>query len=192
MSSRFLLPWRRCAAVFLALPVAAPAATVACAGSPPATFALAIGSGVMRDGRESRIEVQAHADGCVAVHRPWFLRDAGEYELRLGTKEWAALQSTVASDQLGKIDAQRLRVQTGGAWKNAAAETTVFADPDADVITLQWRDGDQSHQLVARDPERAAARQPKEVELNRVAAAVGALRALIARPAQKISAEGTP
>jgi hypothetical protein len=48
------------------------------------------------------------------------------------------------------------------------------------------------HRLVARDPTQAAARQPKDVELNRIAAAVGALRALIARPAQKMGAEGAP
>ena len=194
MPSRPSFPWCRRAivAAVLALPLAAPAATVACANSPPASFELSIGSSVMRDGEESRIEIHAHADGCVAVHRPWFLRDAGDYELRLGAQEWATLQTTVAPDELGKIDPQRLGAQTGGAWKEAPADAVVMADLDADVFALQWRDGAVSHRLVARNPQQAAARQPKAVEVNRVAKAIGALRALAARADKRVGAEGAP
>ena len=194
MSTRPIAPRcrRAVAAVFLALPLAAPAATVACPDSPPAAFELSVGSGVMRDGQESRIEVRAHADGCVAVHRPWFLRDAGDYELRLGAQEWTALQSAVAPDELGKVDPQRLGEQTSDVWKETPAGAVVFADPDADVFTLRWRDGGKSHQLVARNPLQAAARQPKAAELNRVAEAIGALRALASRAGKRVGAEGTP
>lgn len=194
MSSHPTVPWcrRTVAAVVLTLPLAAPAATVACADSSSAVFELSIGSGVMRDGKESRIEVRAHADGCVAVHRPWFLRDAGDYELRLGAQEWAALQNAVAPDELRKVDQQRLSAQTRGVWKEASEGAVVFADPDADMFTLQWRDGGQSHRLVARNPQQAAARQPKSVELNRVAEAIGALRALAARAGKRVGTEGVP
>ncbi|MDC8016245.1 hypothetical protein [Tahibacter soli] len=194
MPSRPTVPWRRraLAAVFLAMPFAASAATAACADSPPAAFELSIASGAMRDGKESRIEVRAHADGCVAVHRPWFLRDAGDFELRLDAREWAALQSAVAPQELNKVDRQRLRAQTGNVWKDASADAVVYADPDADLYTLQWRDGDQSRQLVARSPQQAAQRQPKAAEVNRVAEAIGALRALAARPGKRVGAEGTP
>jgi hypothetical protein len=197
MSSRPTVPWCRravaaVAAVVLALPLAAPAATVACAGSPPAAFELSIASGVMRDGQESRIEVRAHADGCVAVHRPWFLRDAGDYELRLDAREWAALQAAVAPDQLGKVEQQRLTAQTRSVWKDGSTEAVVFADPDGDVFIVQWRDGDKSRRLVARNPQQAAARQPGSVEVNRVAGAIVALRALASRPGKRVGAEGTP
>lgn len=193
MFSRPIVPWcRRAAAAVLALPLAAPAATLACADSPPVVFELSTTSGVMRDGIESRIEVRAHGDGCVAVHRPWFLRDAGDYEVRLNAQEWAALQAAVAPDQLRKIDQQRLAAQTGSVWKQASEGAVVFADPDADVFVLQWRDGTKSQRLVVRNPQQAAARQPKSTELNRIAAAVGALRALAARTGKRVAAEGTP
>ena len=68
----------------------------------------------------------------------------------------------------------------------------MFADPDADVFTLQWHDGGKSRQLVARNPLEAAARQPKAAEVNRVAEAIGALRALASRPGKRVGAEGTP
>jgi hypothetical protein len=194
MSRRPPFHWRlsAVATVVLALPPAAVTAGGACADSPPATFELSIASAAMRAGEESLIEVRAHADGCVAVHRPWFLRDAGNYELRLGAQEWAALQSAVAPDELRKVDSRRLGAQTGTVWKDASASAVVFADPDADLYTLRWRDGGQSHQLVARNPQQAATRQPKAAEVNRVAAAIGALRALASRPGQRIDAEGTP
>lgn len=192
--SRPPFPWRLSALVtlVLALPPAAATAGGACADSPPATFELSIASAAMRDGKESRIEVRVHADGCVAVHRPWFLRAAGDYELRLGAQEWAALKSAVAPDELRKVDRQRLDAQTGNVWKDASASAVVFADPDADLYTLRWRDGGQSHQLVARNPQQAATRQPKAGEVNRVADAMVALRALASRPGQRIDAEATP
>ncbi|TDR42073.1 hypothetical protein DFR29_109129 [Tahibacter aquaticus] len=193
MSRRPTFPWcRHAAAIVLLLPLAAPAATVACADSPPAVFELSIDSGVMRDGKESRIEVRAHADGCVAVHRPWFLRGAGDYELRLGAQEWAALQSAVAPHELGKVDQQRLGAQTEGVWKEAPTAAVVFADTDGDVFTLRWRDGDASHRLVARNPQQASARQPKSAELSRVATAIGALRALATRAGKRVGTEGAP
>lgn len=194
MSSHPTVPWCRCAvaAVALALPLVASAATVACADSPPVKFELSIDSGVVRDGKESRIEVRAHADGCVAVHRPWFLRDAGDYELRLDAQEWAALQTAVTPGDLGSLDRKRLAAQTSGVWKESSAGAVVFADPDADVFTLQWHDGGKSHQLVARNPLQAAARQPNATEVNRVAAAIGALRALASRPGKRVGAEVRP
>lgn len=194
MSCRPTVPWCRCtvAAVALTLPFAASAASVACAESPPATFELSIASGVMRDGKESRIEVRAHADGCVAVHRPWFLRDKGDFELRLDAREWAALQSAVAPGELAKIDRKRLTMQAGTVWKEAAAGAVVFSEPDADLITLRWRDGARSQELSTRNPQQAAARQPKAAEVNRVAEAIAALRTLVARPGKRVTTEGTP
>jgi hypothetical protein len=192
MPSRLFALRRSCrvGAVFLALPLAAPAAAVVCAGSAPAAFELGIGSGAMRDGEESRIAIQAHADGCVGLHRPWFLRDAGDYELRLDAREWAALQGAIAAAQLDKIDARRLGAQTDTVWQDAAPGNRVYADPDADLVVLRWREGDVSHQLQARAPEAAAQRQPQAAEVGRMAAAVGALRALLQRPGTRV--EGTP
>ncbi|WP_257385959.1 hypothetical protein [Tahibacter caeni] len=194
MSSRPIVPWCRRAAVaaVLTLPLAAPAATIACADSPPVAFELFVASGVVRDGTESRIEVRAHADGCVAVHRPWFLREAGDYELRLAAPEWAALQRAVAPGELVKIDQKNLDAQTGSVWKETPADTIVHADPDADEFTLRWLDGGKSRQLVARNPQQAAARRPTSAELNRVAEAIVALRALATRPGRRVGAEGAP
>lgn len=193
MSRHPPLPWRlsALATLVLALPPAA-AAGGACAESPPAALELSIASGAMRDGKESRIEVRAHVDGCVAVHRPWFLREAGDYELRLDAREWAALQSAVAPDDLRKIDPQRLIAQTGRVWKDASAGPVVFADPDADVYTLRWRESGTLRELVARNPQQAATRQPKAAEVNRVAEAIVALRALASRPGKRVDAEVTP
>jgi hypothetical protein len=194
MSRRPPLPrcLRTVAAFALALPFAATAATIACADSPPESFALSIASGVMRDGKESRIEVRAHADGCVAVYRPWFLREAGDYELRLGAKEWADLQNAVAPEQLRKIDPQRLSTQTGTVWKDASATPVVYADPDADVYTLRWHEGSTLRQLVARNPRQASERLPKASEVNRFASAVDALRALASRADKRAVAEQRP
>lgn len=184
---------RAVGAALLALPLAAPAAAAApCTASPPATMTLFVSSGVIHDGAESRIEVRAHADGCIAVHRPRYLRDAGDYELRLGAQEWATLQRAVDPAELARIDQQRLAAQTEGVWKEVPADAVIFADPDADVFTLQWRDGDRPHQLVVRNPHLAAARQPDAVELNRVAAAIGALRALAVRADKRMGTEGRP
>ena len=194
MFSRPPLAWRRhaVAVAVLLLPLACPAATAACAGSPPAAFELSIASGVMRDGEESRIEVRAHADGCVAVHRPWFLRDAGDFELRLDAREWAALQGAVAPAELAKVDPQRLAAQTAVVWKEGANGAVVHADPDADTVVLQWRDAGRTHRLVARSPQAAAKRASTSSDLDRVATAVGALRALASRPGKRVGAEGTP
>lgn len=188
-------PLTRCltaAVLALAVPLAAAAADTACTNSPPTAFELSVASGAMRDGKESRIEVRAHADGCVAVHRPWFLREAGDYELRLDAREWAVLQSSVAPEQLRKIDAQRLYAQTGSAWKDSSATPVVYADPDADIYTLRWREGGTLQQLVARNPRQAAERLPKAAEVNRVASAIDALRALASRADKRAVAEGRP
>lgn len=177
-------------ALALAAPLAAGAADAACADSPPAAFELSVASGGLRDSEENRIEVRAHDDGCVAVRRPWFLREAGEYELHLDAREWAALRSAVAPQDLRKIDPRRLGVQAGRLWKDAAAGPVVYAAPDADVYTLRWREGDALRQLVASDPREAAARQPKSAEVNRVAEAVAALHALAARTGKRVTVEG--
>ncbi|MCQ4163522.1 hypothetical protein [Tahibacter harae] len=192
MSRRPVPPWCQgtIAALALAAPLPVMAAGGACAGSPPPAFELSIASGAMRDGEENRVEVRAHADGCVAVRRPWFLREAGEYELRLDAREWAALQSAVAPEELRKIDPRRLGAQTRQVWKDAAAGPVVFAEPDADVYTLRWREGDALRQLVAGDPRQAAARQPESAEAGRVAQAVAALRALASRTGKPVAAEG--
>lgn len=192
MSRPALLHWcpGTIAAVALAAPLAAVAAGGACMGSPPAAFELSVASGAMRAGKENQVEVRAHADGCIAVHRPWFLREAGDYELRLAPQEWATLQSAVAPQGLRKIDPQRLGAQTGRVWKDAAAGALVFTDPDADVYTLRWREGTTLRQLVAQDPLQAAQRQPKSAEVNQVAAAITALRDLASRPGQRVPAEG--
>lgn len=190
MSCRPPLPWRLSALAILVLTVPpAAVAAGACADSPPAVFELSVASGAVREGKDSRIEVRAHADGCVAVHRPWFLREAGEYELRLDAQEWAALQESVAPQALRTIDPQHLDAQTGRVWKEAADGPVVFADPDADIYTLRWRDGSALRQLVARNPQQAAARQPKSAEVNRVAGAITALRALASRTGKRM-AEG--
>lgn len=184
---------RAVAACLLVLPLAAPAAPpVPCPDSPPASLSLSVSSGVIHDGTESRLEVHVHADGCIVVHRPWYLRDAGDFELRLAAAEWAALQRTIATDELGKIDQERLSTQTAMVWKEAPTDAVVFADPDADVFTLHWHDGGRSRQLVARNPELAAARRPDDVSLNRVAGAIGALRALAARAGKRGGAEARP
>lgn len=192
MSRRPPLSWRLSALATLALAVPSAAiAAGACADSPPAAFELSVASGAVREGKDSRIEVRAHADGCVAVRRPWFLREAGEYELRLDAQEWAALQDSVAPQALREIDPQHLDAQTAGLWKDAADGPVVFADPDADIYTLRWRDGSRLRQLVARNPQPAAARQPKSAEVNRVARAITALRALTSRTGKRVAAEGT-
>lgn len=184
---------RAVAACLLVLPLASPAATpVPCLDSPPASLSLSVSSGVIHDGTESRLEVRVHADGCVAVHRPWYLRDAGDFELRLAAGEWAALQRTVAMDELGKIDQGRLAAQTQRVWKEVPTDAVIFADPDADVFTLDWHDGGRPRQLVVRNPELAAARSPDDVGLNRIAGAIGALRALAARAGRHVGAEARP
>jgi len=162
--------------------------TAACADSPPAAMELSIGSGVMRDGKESRIEVHAHPDGCVAVHRPWFLRDAGDYEVRLSAQEQASLQASVAIEALRTIDQKNLAAQAKGTWKEASNDQVVFADPDADSVTLQWNDGGVAHRLVTRATLHDAATNG----LEPVAAAIGALRALSTHAGTRVQAEAAP
>jgi len=166
--------------------------TVACVDSPPATMELSIDSGVTSDGKESRIEVHAHPDGCVAVHRPWFLRDAGDYEVRLSAQEQASLQNSVAIDALSSVDQKSLSAQTKSTWTDGANGSAVFADLDTDLVTLQWNDGGTTRQLIASGTQRAAAREPSADGLDQVAQAIGALRALSAHAGTRVLAEKTP
>lgn len=170
----------------------APPPAAACLDSPPATMELSIGSGVTSDGKESRIEVRAHPDGCVAVHRPWFLRDAGDYEVRLSRQEWASLQNSVAVDALGKVDQKSLSAQTKNTWTDSTNGSTVFADLDADVVTLRWNNGGTARQLVTRGAQLAAAREPSAAGLNQVAEAIRALRTLSMRAGTRVQAESAP
>lgn len=170
----------------------APSPTSACADSPPATMELSVDSGVMQDGVESRVEVHAHPDGCIAVHRPWFLRDAGDYEVRLSAQEQASLQKSVAIDTLRTVDQKRLSAQTANTWTENASSDVVYADPDADRVTLRWTDGGVSRQLVTRGALRAATSEPSATGLDQVAEAIGALRALSSRADTRVQAEDTP
>jgi len=169
----------------------------ACAGSLAVAYELTIESGVVRGGVESRSVVRVHDDGCVAIERPWFLRDAGTFELRLDAAEREALRRRVGVDALRDVAQDSLQAQTqapriDGASVDAKHAGVVFHNTDPDTYTLQWRDGGQTRRLVASDVLDAADHAPKTVALNRVADAIRALQALGARQGKRIAAGSAP
>jgi hypothetical protein len=175
----------------LLLPSLVNAASVACAGSPGPLLALSIVSGALRGAEHEQLQVRVHEDGCVAVQRPWYLREAGQYALHLDAAELAALRRQVGLERLRAISTeslQRERRQAQSAAKAAGSGAAVeYHDPDGDRFVLQWQEGGVQRQLAWRSLLDEAARHPKSVELGAFADAVRALQPLLRRQGKRIA-----
>lgn len=171
------------------LPAVASAAA-ACEGSAPPTLTLSIVSGALRESESERLRVSVHDDGCVAVQRPWYLRKAGQYEIRLDAAEWESLRGEIALDALRGVSADSLRREAKAAEalaKRGEGEPEIeFHALDADVFTLQWHEGVEQRELVWADVLDAADRQPKSAGINALASTVRALQLLLQRDGKRV------
>jgi len=165
-------------------------AATACQGSAPPALTLSIVSGALRGAEHERVRVSVHDDGCVALQRPWYLRDAGQYEMRLDAAEWLSLRAEIALDALRGVSADSLRQETKAAAalaKRQDGEPQIeFHAIDADVFTLQWRAGGVQRELVWADVLNQADRQPKSKGINAFAKAVRALQPLLQRDGKRV------
>lgn len=169
-------------------------AGAACDGSSPPTLALSIVSGALRGADYERLRVSVHEDGCVAIQRPWYLRGAGQYEIRLDVEERQSLHRQVAVGALRGVDHASLQREAKAARalaKRQDGEPEVeFHTPDADVFALQWREGDTHHELVWADVLDEADRHPKSAGVNAFANAVRALQPLLERDGKRVGSGG--
>lgn len=173
---------------------ASSAAAAACEGSAPPTLALSIVSGALRGAEHERLRVSVHEDGCVAVQRPWYLRGAGHYEIRLDADEWQSLRRQAAVEALRGVSEASLRQEAKAARalaKRQDGEPEVeFHAPDADVFALQWREGGVPHELIWADVLDEADRHPKSAGVNAFANAVRALQPLLQGDGKRIGSGG--
>lgn len=175
-----------CACLFPALASAA----TACEGSARPTLSLSIVSGALRGADHERLFVSVHDDGCVVVQRPWYLRQSGQYEIRLDAAEWEALRAEIALDALRGVSADSLRREAKAAEALAKREEgepeIEFHALDADVFALRWREGEVQRELVWADVLDAADRQPKSAGINALASTVRALQPLLQRDGKRV------
>lgn len=166
------------------------AAGAVCDGSSPPMLALSIVSGALRGAEHERLRVSVHEDGCVAVQRPWYLRGAGHYEIRLDAEEWQSLRRQVAVEALRGVSEDSLRQDAKAALalaKRQDGEPEVeFHAPDADVFALRWREGGVQRELVWADVLDEADRHPKSSGVNAFANAVRALQPLLQRDGKRV------
>ena len=171
------------------LPAVASAAA-ACEGSAPPTLTLSSVSGALRGSESERLRVSVHDDGCVAVQRPWYLRKAGQYEIRLDAAEWESLRGEIALDALRGVSADSLRQEAKAAEALAKREEgepeIEFHALDADVFTLQWREGGVRRELVWADVLDAADQRPKSAGINALASTVRVLQPLLQRDGMRV------
>lgn len=156
--------WQGCAALALAcLCSGALAAGSACGDGAPVWLSLTVTAGALAPDSDRDTVVTVYADGCAALHRPAYLRDAGDYRLVLDADELKRLREQVDSSGLRRFDAAQvhaklstLQKQRGAERKSAAAE--LFAVLDADHYRLQWQDAmSQGSALWSGLPEQAKA-----------------------------------
>lgn len=165
-------------------------AATACAASPPVLIALSVEAGAVGGTAAARFEVRLHEDGCVAVHRPWFLRDAGTYESRLGTDEQRTLLDLIDIAALRSVDQSALDAETGSRQRdaNGVRYTTI----DADRRVLQWRDGDRLRTLTYVGEIDTAADRSGAAATAAFARAADALQDLAQRGGQHVDTGSAP
>jgi hypothetical protein len=173
--------------VLSAPPVSAARACVSAGG---VVVDLRIVSGALSGRSEEQLVVRVHDDGCVAVQRPWYLRQAGQYEIRLDATEWASLRAELALDALRGVSADSLQQEAKAAEALAKREEgepeIEFHALDADVFTLQWREGGVRRELVWADVLDAADQRPKSAGINALASTVRVLQPLLQRDGMRV------
>ena len=169
---------------------ASASAASACAESSPLVFAMSVQAGAVGPGADDRIEVHVHEDGCVAVHRPWFLRDPGVHELRLNAEERQALLNEVDVAALQGIDQRALTAQ--GAAQPRDADGVRYHATDVDRRVFYWREGEELRNLTFDGDLEAATTRAQAPAGTAFARAARALQALAQRPGKRVDAGSTP
>jgi len=130
-------------------------AAAACGSSAPPTLELSVFAGALRGSEDQAQRVRVHEDGCVSVQRPWFLRDAGHYEIRLPAAEWQLLQRRLDTAGLQGLSTASLQ-QEARRKRQAAASDLEFYESDADLMVLRWRvEGEPRELAWVQTPELA-------------------------------------
>lgn len=127
------------------LPASAVAAGVACTSDAPVWLSLTITAGALPPETDRDTVVRIRADGCAELHRPAYLRDAGDFRIALGADELKLLRERVESSGLRRFDGSQaqaklstLQEKRGAERKSARAE--IFTVLDADRYQLHWQD----------------------------------------------------
>lgn len=132
------------AGAFACLPVAA-GAGAPCSIDAPVTLTLTITAGALPAGTDRDTVVRVHADGCAQVHRPAYLRNAGDYRIALAADELRQLSERVERGGLQRFDASQVRAQlsvlqkSSGAQRKSAGDE-IFTVLDADRYEVRWHD----------------------------------------------------
>ena len=153
---------------------------------PLLTLTVTAGAAVVVDDRQ--LIVQVHDDGCIALHRPAFHRDAGDYRLQLSAADWQTLRQQI--DALRSFDATKARtdlVNKQGRYRKDGA-AAIMEVVDADHFELTWRNGSKQARADWSGVHADAEQFPEIVALAQLSRTIANLQALALRSdAEKVA-----
>ena len=163
-----LLPWSAIAA-----------SPCAADRDPLLTLTVSAGAAVVVEDRA--LIVAVGDDGCIALHRPAFHRDAGDYRLQLSAADWQTLRQQI--DALGNVDATKARMDVVAKQaryrKDGAA--AIIEVVDADHFELTWRNGSKRTRANWSGIHADAEQFPEIVALAQLSSTIAILQTLALR-----------
>lgn len=132
------------------------------------------------------LTVRVDVLGCVAIHRPAFYREAGDFRWSLAPAELAALRAQFDVDKLQRFDAAQVRAQLASTQSARGSDRIEpraerFLVVDADRFQLQLSDGTKSASVEWQGLHAYAEFYPELKALTDLSAMVQAAQALSAR-----------
>lgn len=174
-------PFRVALAALLLL---APHTALGCGDAAPVEIELRITSD-RGEGFDRLHRIRVHADGCVAVRRPPFHREPGEFSARVDAERLAPLRQRLSDPALRATDPQRalIRAQSDLQARSAAQgelRRTYVSHPTGYVLRLGM--GDEAVDLKVESIFQQAELYPGSTDLVRLAEAIRQVMALDALP----------
>ena len=120
-------------------------AAAACDTDAPLWLTLTVTAGAASTAIDRDTVVRVHADGCAEVHRPAYLRDAGDWRVALDAGVLEALRTRIDAGGLRSFDAARVRATLSTSGKSrlarpASSAGEIFTVLDADRYEVRWQD----------------------------------------------------
>jgi len=151
-----------------------------CASDAAPWLTLKITAGALSPEADRTTVVRIHADGCADVHRPAYLREAGDFRVALAANEVAALRTKIDTAGLRHFDAPQVRAKLGSLQKEHAEQRKVsgseyFTVSDADSYEMEWADAKSRGSVVWAGLPSYAEAYPEVTalrDLNRMAEAL--------------------
>lgn len=174
-------PFRAALAVLLLL---ASHAALGCGDAEPVEIELRITSD-RGEGFDRLHRIRVHADGCVAVRRPPFHREPGEFRARVDAERLAPLRQRLSDPALRAINPQRALAQAQSALQaRSAAEgelrRTYVSHPTGYVLRVGT--GDEAVDLKVESIFQQVELYPGSTDLLRLAEAIREVMALDTLP----------